>query len=78
MRFNERILLDVMYIGGKPVLHIVDEGTKFIAARFLLDVSTKTVWRTLLEIWVKIYTGLPNRMVVDQGSAFGGLPGQCL
>ena len=73
VRFNERIMLDVMYVDGKPVLHIVDEITKFRAAKFLPDVSTKNIWRTLLEIWVMIYTGLPNRMIVDQGSAFGGL-----
>ena len=73
VRFNERILLDVMYVDGKPVLHILDEGTKFSAAKFLPDVSTKTIWRTLLQIWVMIYTGLPDRMMVNQGSAFGGL-----
>ena len=73
VRFNERILLDIMYLEGKPVLHIVDEATRFSAARFLSDVSTKTIWRAILECWGTIYTGLPNRMLVDQGSAFGKL-----
>ena len=73
VRFNERILLDVMYINGKAILHIVDEGTHLSAARFLADVSTKTIWKTILECWACIYTGLPNRMLVDQGSAFGPL-----
>ena len=73
VRFNERILLDIMYINGSAILHIVDEGTHFSAARFLADVSTKTIWKTILECWACIYTGLPNRMLVDQGSAFGPL-----
>lgn len=34
-RFNERIMIDVMTIDGKKVLHVVDEGTRFSAARFL-------------------------------------------
>ena len=70
-RFNERIMVDVMTIDGKKVLHVVDEGTRFSAARFLDDESTVTVWKTLIECWVAIYTGLPNRIIVDQGSNFG-------
>ena len=70
-RFNERIMVDVMKIDGKKVLHVVDEGTRFSAARFLDDESTVTVWKTLIECWVAIYTGLPNRIIVDQGSNFG-------
>ena len=42
VRFNEIIMLDIFIIDGRPVLHIVDEGTRFSAARFLPDVSTKT------------------------------------
>lgn len=69
--FNERILMDVMYIDGKPVLHIVDDGTHFGAARFLPDVSTGTIWSTLLKCWSTIYSGLPNRILTEQGTAFG-------
>ena len=73
VRFNERVLLDSMYINGKPVLHIVDEGPHFSSAKSLPDVSTKTLWTTLLKCWAKINTGLPHRMLVDLGSAFGPL-----
>ena len=71
VRFNERILLDIVTIDSKPVLHIVDEGTRFSAAKFVPDVSTKTLWSTILECWAMIYTRLPNRMLVDQGSYSG-------
>lgn len=72
-RFNERIILDIMYLGSDPVLHVVDEGTRFGASRFLKDISTKSIWKALLECWATIYTGLPNRMLVDQGTQFGDL-----
>ncbi len=63
--------MDVMYLDGKPVLHIVDEGTRFSAARSVPDVSTKTIWRTFLECWAAVYTGLPHKILVDQATYFG-------
>jgi len=42
-KVNGKIFLDIMYIDGKPVLHIADEGTRFSSARFLPDISTKTI-----------------------------------
>ena len=69
-RFNERIMMDIMILDGEPVLHIVDEATKFSAARFLPNTETKTIWNILLSCWASIYTGLPNKILVDQGSNF--------
>ncbi len=63
--------MDVMYLDRKPVLHIVDEGTRFSAARFVPDVSRKTIWRTFLECWAAGYTGLPHKILVDQANYFG-------
>ena len=48
-QFNERVMMDVMYLDGKPVLHIVDEGTHFSAARFLEDMTTKGICITILK-----------------------------
>lgn len=73
IRFNEGILIDFMYHDGKPVLHIVDESTHLGAARFVKEVSTVTLWATMLECWGAIYTGLPRKILVDQGSPFGNL-----
>ena len=60
-----------MYLDGKPVLHLVDAETHFSAARFFPDVSTGTVWSAIVECWSSVYTGLPNKIRVDQGTAFG-------
>ena len=68
VQFNERVLMDIMYINGDPILHIVDEGTHFSAEKILPAVSTDSVWQALLKCWGAIYTGLPNRALLDQGS----------
>lgn len=70
IRFNERILMDIMYLDGKPVLHIIDEGTHLNAAQFIPNKSTRTIWNTFLRCWCNIYVGLPNRILVDQGTEF--------
>ena len=70
MRFHERILIDIMYMDGDPVLHIVDDGTKFNAAKCLDEVSTAEVWNAIVCCWAMVYTGLPNRILTDQGSQF--------
>ena len=37
--FNYLVIIDVMYLNGKPVLQIVDFVTAFGVARFLKDMS---------------------------------------
>jgi hypothetical protein len=39
--FNYSIIVDVFYITGKPVLHVVDEGTRYQAGRWLQNISAK-------------------------------------
>jgi hypothetical protein len=39
--FNYSIYVDVMYIDGNPILHVIDEATRFQAAKWLRDLSTK-------------------------------------
>ena len=62
-----------MYLDGKPLIHIVDEGKRFSATRFLEIVSTVSLWSAILECWATIYTGLPRKILVDPGSQFGDL-----
>jgi hypothetical protein len=68
--FNQELLIDVMYIENRPVLHIVDRGTRFSAARFLAKVDTETVWTTFVRAWSSLYIGFPHSMLTDQGSVF--------
>jgi hypothetical protein len=72
IRFNRVILLDLMYLetpeGTKPVLHVMDRDTRFHAARFLLSISAPSVWEALVECWIHMFSGMPNTLLVDQGS----------
>jgi hypothetical protein len=53
--FNYRILVDVMYIKGKPVIHAIDEATSFQAARFLHNMTAKATWDTIRAMWIDTY-----------------------
>ena len=63
--------MEIMYVGNTSVLHMLDKETRFSAASLLKDVSTKAMWYTFVKRWSTIYTGLSNRIIVDQGSALG-------
>ena len=50
-RFNSRVYLDMMYLYGKPVLHLVDEATCFSATQFLKSVCTEDIWESIHCFW---------------------------
>ena len=68
--FNHSIYVDIMYIDSMPVLHVIDEATRFTAARFLKDISAKYTWETLRLCWIDIYLGPPDHIVHDAGKNF--------
>ncbi len=70
LRFNHIVAMDVMYLNGRPVLHVVDEATHFGAALFLKNQSTKSIWKAFLKCWTRIYLGPPDFLQVDQGTNF--------
>ena len=41
--FNFHIIVDIFYIEGKPVLHFIDEATRFQAGRWLKNITAKNV-----------------------------------
>jgi hypothetical protein len=70
VNFNYSIIVDIFYISGKPVLHIVDEGTRYQAGRWLNNISAKHTWDTLKLGWIDTYLGPPDQIVVDAGKQF--------
>jgi len=70
--FNYSIIVDVLYLEGKPVLQVVDSATSFQAARFLKDMKAKTAWDTIQECWINTYLGPPDIIVTDAGTNFTG------
>ena len=39
-KFNYLVIINIIYLNGKPILQVVDSVTIFKAARFLKDIST--------------------------------------
>lgn len=70
INFNYNIIVDILYIESKPVLHIVDDSTRFQAGRWLKSISAKHVWDQLRACWIDTYLGPPDLISTDAGKQF--------
>jgi hypothetical protein len=68
--FNHSIIVDIMYIDSSPILHIIDEATRFQAARWLQNISAKHTWDMLRACWIDTYVGPPDYITTDAGKNF--------
>jgi transposase InsO family protein len=68
--FNHTIIVDIFYLEGRPVLHVVDEATGYQAGRFLTNISAKHTWDALRACWIDVYLGPPDEIVTDAGKNF--------
>lgn len=59
-----------MYIDGQPLLHVVDECTRFQAGKWLRQISAKHTWDKLQECWINTYLGPPDLITHDAGKNF--------
>ena len=71
--FNYEIIVDVMYLDGKPVLHAVDAATAFQAGRFLKSMSAKDTWEALRQCWIDTYLGPPDIVTYDADTNFDSM-----
>lgn len=70
LRFNRVILVDLMYLDGRSVMHIVDKDTLFSAAAFTNGERLEVLWRLHSAAWAQAYAGHPQLMHVDQAPQF--------
>lgn len=68
--FNFNIIVDILHISGRPVLHLVDQSTRFQAGRWLKEISTKHVWDQLRSCWIDTYLDPPDFITADAGRQF--------
>jgi hypothetical protein len=47
VNFNHSVIVDVMYVENSSILHVIDEATRFQAARWLQNISAKHIWDML-------------------------------
>ena len=59
-----------MYMANSPILHVVDEATRFQAARWLENMTAQHTWDTLRACWIDMYLGLLDLIVYDTGTNF--------
>jgi hypothetical protein len=52
---NREIAMDIFYLVGRPVLHIIDLDTHFHVATFLSYVSIDDVWDSILRNWANTF-----------------------
>jgi ribosomal protein S17 len=67
--FGHEVVLDMCTIGGKVVLHVVDRGTGFQAADFVVSQRAGDLWEQFLRIRATKYMS-PDILTSDAGSAF--------
>ena len=70
IKFNYNVIVDILYIEGKPVLHLIDKTTHFQARRWLKDISAKHIWDQLRAYWIDTYLGPLNIISSDVGKQF--------
>jgi hypothetical protein len=68
--FNEELALDLMWIDGHPILHVVNTRTHFTSAVHLRSQSVEGVWAAFLDARASLYFGYPSRTRVNQGGIF--------
>ena len=71
--FNYEIIVDVMYLDGKPVFHAVDAATVFRAGRFLKSMSAKDTWKALRQCWIDTYLDPPDIVTHDADTNFDSI-----
>lgn len=59
-----------MLTHGRSVLHKVDEASKFFAAIFLWNQMTEEIWTKIYRMWLLVYLGPLNYIVVDPSIAY--------
>jgi Reverse transcriptase (RNA-dependent DNA polymerase) len=68
--FNQTVAMDLMWLEGRAVLHVVDTSLHFNSAAFLMAQTVEGIWTAFLDCWCTLYLGYPDKLRVDSGSVF--------
>jgi hypothetical protein len=66
--FNYRVIVDVIFLTGKPVLYAINKAIAFQAAKFLPNITAKIIWNVLRNIWINTYIESPDVIVINAGT----------
>ena len=68
--FNREVAIDIMWIGKKPTLNVVDLETSFSATQFSKHQTVESVRNVFVTCWADLYIGFPMKVRVERGSSF--------
>ena len=67
--FNETVAMDIKFIIGHPVLHLIDHVTRYSAGCRLNNKKPESVVQAILTNWIRIF-GHPKYFLWDNGGEF--------
>lgn len=62
--------MDLIWLDGAPILHIVDTHTHYQNAVFIRSNRAEDIWYASVEGWASLYLGYPNVIRLDQEDSF--------
>lgn len=62
--------IDLLWIDGKPILHIVDTGKHYKNAIEIRSKRTEDIWTAFVEGWASTYIGYHDVLRIDQETTF--------
>ena len=68
-RFNELVAMDLKFIEGKIVLHLIDTFTRYSQAAIIPNKEAVTVIDAIFAMWIT-YFGRPEKLFSDNGPEF--------
>jgi hypothetical protein len=74
--FGDELSIDLMWIQGNAVLHVVDTTIRFSELTYLdkngadYGQGVDGIWSALVDCWVATDSGYPNKLRTDAGSVF--------
>ena len=68
-RFNQTVAMDLKFIRGKPVLHLIDLFTRYSASIVVRNKEPKVILDNIFKIWISIF-GTPEMFISDNGGEF--------
>ena len=67
--FNQVVAMDIKFISGTPVLHMIDHATRYSMASRVRNKKPETIIDCVLNHWIRIF-GPPQYFLTDNGGEF--------
>ena len=67
--FNQVVAMDIKFIEGQPILHLIDCLTRYSAATVVPNKKPETIISAIFKIWITIF-GPPGTFLSDNGGEF--------